>query len=1402
MCPKTLYLKIGMLFFVFACSVGWACPYHTPLKLTGVYNEYISLYYGQTETFIGSDRFYCSLNGTITEYQWTLPSQAYCVEGQNTSLLKSKFTPGTYVIELKVKCSHNRWNIEHPNYPSGNRFFYHVTVSNYEGPWHIKPDGNDESHGQDWQNAFKTFDVAVLTAKNGHQIKVAPGVYNQTLDYSGKNIVVTSEDPNGVLKGWDLVNRTILNPLARPAVTFKGTELSTCQLKGFTVTGEYQEGWSSRNELAGGLELYLKLDDGDGTVAIDSSGHSRHGEVQYTPFWSTNGIAGGAFSSTSGHIVIPGYKGVLGSQSRTTTAWIKTTSSGGIVYWGGLNAPNPAHWSMGVQTGLGQKYARFWPGYAFAYGTATIVNDGKWHHLAVVLPEKVNPEVQDIEIYVDGILELCSYSSPHSVISTVSDSDVWVGRDCYYSHVGLIDEVRIYSRALSENEIRLLAGSGGVQGNGTLANISMCVIKNNHSGGSGGGISKVNGEISNCQIINNTALVSGGGLAGCGGVIRNCIITGNRSALGAAIVDSAADIINCTITDNVADAGGAAIGNCTGTIKNCILWGNIPTQYAVSSQPTYSCIQGWAGNKESSPYNFGDDPLFVSTVAGNYRLSLNPLSPCVNVGDPVFVGFGKYDIDMGSRFTFGRVDVGADELDGVNVVGKRLCGSIQYAIDRAADGDTIIVSPGIYYENISFKGKRIKVQSLDPTNPTIVENTIIQGSSNTHVVSFNNSESRDSILSGFTITDDGNMGNGVGIFCNGSSPQIKYCNVKDIKIAGSNKGAILIQNGSPRLENCTIEGCNQDGIRSGASLLEVYQCRIIGNAQWGINHNWYNSRTELVNCLIAGNSRGNYYNGVDTLLISNCTIADNGLFVENNSYGLSAGYVNHLKIDNSIIWNNGQNNAFNMQLPFSPRTYSINYSCLGQSIQGGTGNVVIAPQFVNTQNNDYRLQSTSPCIDAGDPLSSYENEPIPNGSRINMGAYGNTSEAATSESVDANGDGIRDSWQAYYWNGTNGKPLFDPEDTDPTAPWAPDSDFDGSGFTNWIEYLYGYNPTNPEPNSLDVRCLLAGPTLSPIIVDPTLGQSMTITYMTNKISDVSVTIKNAEVPNTHVWSYSVSNQSPGRYSVLWGGRDVNGNLIAPNAYDVFIDAVMGGGLETDSWSSDRTGLYEGYRAATTTRGNIYNPYANIPFMIDLEATDWFRGSIISNLGGGSTDITRGYLFKPGIQRIEWDGRWRIGQGGTQPSGVNELDIYPGTFTVQYVMDPNVPKSGVIVYYEKPIRNVKCHPYLVLPVHNEVVTITYDLTYEGHITVDVYSPNGGYMMTLIDNELQPAGRHTVYWYGRTSQSSDLAVRSPAAGVIWQGDVDDYGRYLTEGDYRIMITSQELNTTVIGAIRVRK
>jgi hypothetical protein len=83
------------------------------------------------------------------------------------------------------------------------------------------------------------------------------------------------------------------------------------------------------------------------------------------------------------------------------------------------------------------------------------------------------------------------------------------------------------------------------------------------------------------------------------------------------------------------------------------------------------------------------------------------------------------------------------------------------------------------------------------------------------------------------------------------------------------------------------------------------------------------------------------------------------------------------------------------------------------------------PLFADPNNGDYHLKSqrgrywpahniwvlddvTSPCIDAGDPTIEPSEERMPNGGRLNMGAYGGTAYASMSEwpiTGDINHDG-------------------------------------------------------------------------------------------------------------------------------------------------------------------------------------------------------------------------------------------------------------------------------------------------------------------------------------------------------------------------------------------------------------
>jgi len=102
--------------------------------------------------------------------------------------------------------------------------------------------------------------------------------------------------------------------------------------------------------------------------------------------------------------------------------------------------------------------------------------------------------------------------------------------------------------------------------------------------------------------------------------------------------------------------------------------------------------------------------------------------------------------------------------------------TIQQGIEAARTGDIVLVAPGTYRENINFLGKAIEVRGAQGSTCTVID-----GGQITSVVTFENFEHRDSILTGFTLTNGAGtlktFGGrkyiyGAGIYCYCASPTI------------------------------------------------------------------------------------------------------------------------------------------------------------------------------------------------------------------------------------------------------------------------------------------------------------------------------------------------------------------------------------------------------------------------------------------------------------------------------------------------------------------------------------------------------------------------------------------------------------------------------------------------------
>ena len=155
--------------------------------------------------------------------------------------------------------------------------------------------------------------------------------------------------------------------------------------------------------------------------------------------------------------------------------------------------------------------------------------------------------------------------------------------------------------------------------------------------------------------------------------------------------------------------------------------------------------------------------------------------------------------------------------------------SIQQAIYASANGDTIIVRPGVYKENIRFWGKSVIVKSeMEP------EVTIIDGNrGGNSVVTFADGETHDTVLDGFTITNGWSVSRsqeryGGGISCKQSSPTISNNIIRGNR-SEAYGGGIYCESGTPIIISNTIcyNMSNHDG--GGIHCKYADSTRIIGN---------------------------------------------------------------------------------------------------------------------------------------------------------------------------------------------------------------------------------------------------------------------------------------------------------------------------------------------------------------------------------------------------------------------------------------------------------------------------------------------------------------------------------------------------------------------------------------------
>lgn len=270
--------------------------------------------------------------------------------------------------------------------------------------------------------------------------------------------------------------------------------------------------------------------------------------------------------------------------------------------------------------------------------------------------------------------------------------------------------------------------------------------------------------------------------------------------------------------------------------------------------------------------------------------------------------------------------------------------TIQAAINAASSGDTILVNDGTYYVNhLSVTNKSLYLHSVNGSGATILD-----GSNVNQILEVDNSPGQHFEIRGFTIT------NGRGQ--SSSSPWVTKFEggthyAFDLILKFNGQGFYTGLFWGSAIDSTTWESCivhnNSSENNAGIRFSRVIKCLVYGNSGW-------NNTDPLCNCDVI-----------------NCTVVYNDGGYPNP---WTTGGPSQSTVRNSIIWGNGG----------TSQCYqcTVDYTNI-QNGHGGTGNLNVYPLFTNPGSNDYSLQSTSPCIDAGDPASQYND---PDCTRNDMGA--------------------------------------------------------------------------------------------------------------------------------------------------------------------------------------------------------------------------------------------------------------------------------------------------------------------------------------------------------------------------------------------------------------------------------